>query len=304
MRLLFFLLCLLIGTTAHSQKRFFQLDEGNIWINTIGIENRQPGQPVIVLESGLGTPMDHWDKVLDGLSQLAPVVAYDRPGIGESPPIDEMPTTQNVADRLVRLLDQLQLEPPYVLVGHSMGGLYARSFAIHYPQLLAGLVCIDPADFTETQQNQRAYYEVLNWTDAKVDSLIQSFIDRRKNGRKDVPLAIKREGQVLEKMREEDFAEIINTPLVDVPVHMLMGGRYEKPRKFWSKEYDEEALFRSKTKYRMQRWTEVVQSVSKGMLFYSGDAGHFIHYEDPELLISSIRIMLQDIELMKQKKKN
>jgi hypothetical protein len=49
-------------------------------------------------------------------------------------------------------------------------------------------------------------------------------------------------------------------------------------------------------KYRVERWTDVIQSVDKGMLFYSSDAGHFVHYDDPELLISSIRIVLQDYE--------
>ena len=66
-------------------------------------------------------------------------------------------------------------------------------------------------------------------------------------------------------------------------------------------EYDEEALLRSKMQHRMQRWTEVIQSVEKGMLFYSGDAGHFVHYDDPELLISSIRIVLHDYFLLKEK---
>lgn len=52
-------------------------------------------------------------------------------------------------------------------------------------------------------------------------------------------------------------------------------------------------------KHRVARWTELIQSVDKGMLFYSGDAGHFIHHDDPELVISSIRIVLQDYEILR-----
>ena len=66
--------------------------------------------------------------------------------------------------------------------------------------------------------------------------------------------------------------------------------------------YDEEALFRSKMKHRMHRWTEVIQSVDKGMIFYSGDAGHFVHYDDPELLIASIRIVLHDYQVLQESK--
>ncbi len=302
MKYLFFLLSLLTIGQTHAQKRFITVDSAKIWINTMSIDKRTAGQPVIVFESGYGTPMGNWDRVLEGAAALAPIVTYDRPGVGQSEAIEEMPTIKNVSDRLVRLLEYLELEPPYILVGHSLGGLYVRGFANYYPELLAGLIIVDPADFTETQQNRRAYYEVLNWEDTKVDSLIQAFIDIRKD-RSTRPLALQREGQVLENQRENDFEEIKQRELPNIPVHILMGGRFEKPRQLRTKDYDEEALFRSKTQYRMQRWTEVIQSVDKGMLLYSGDAGHFVHYDDPELLLSSLRIVLHDYQLLQQPKK-
>ena len=292
----------LIGLTAFSQQRFLTLDSTKIWINTIGLENRTVGQPVIVLESGHGTPMGHWDNILEGVSKLAPVVAYDRPGIGQSETVEEMPTIKNVSDRLVRLLNHLKVAPPYVLVGHSLGGLYVRGFANYYPELLAGLIIIDPADFTENHQNKRAYYEVLNWEDTKVDSLIQTFIDKRKARSEKAPGAIKRESQVLEDLRANEFKEINKSKLPNIPVHILTGGRFDLPKKFRSTAYDDEALFRSKMKHRVARWTDVIQSVKKGMLFYSGDAGHFVHYDDPELLIASVKIVLSDYLLLMQKR--
>lgn len=297
-----FLSLLTISPNSKAQKRFITIDSTKIWVNTIGIENRKIGQPVVVFESGYGTPMDNWDKVLEGVSKLAPLVTYDRPGIGESAAVDEMPTIQNVGDRLIKILNQLELPPPYILVGHSLGGLYVRGFANYYPEVLAGLIIIDPADFTETHTNKRSYYEVLNWEDTKVDSLIQSFIEKRKRGKSKVPLALQREGQVLESIREKEFKEINEVPLPNIPVHILTGGRFDKPKKYRSKAYDEEALFRSKMKYRIQRWTDVIQSVDKGMIFYSGDAGHFVHFDDPELLISSVRIVLHDYDLLKKMK--
>ncbi|HAA18575.1 MAG TPA: alpha/beta hydrolase, partial [Cytophagales bacterium] len=63
-----------------------------------------------------------------------------------------------VADRLVRILEYLEVEPPYLLVGHSLGGVYVRGFAVYYPEKLAGLVIVDPGDFTETLENRREYY--------------------------------------------------------------------------------------------------------------------------------------------------
>ncbi|MEL6629098.1 MAG: alpha/beta hydrolase [Bacteroidota bacterium] len=295
--------CFLLATAVSAQRRFVAVDSTKIWVNTIGLDDRKEGQPVLVFESGHGTPMDHWDKVLPGVSKLAPVITYDRPGVGPSEAIEEMPSIENVAHRLVRLLEALEVPPPYILVGHSLGGLYVRGFAIHYPELLAGLVIIDPADFTETHQNKRAHYDVLNWEAVRVDSLIQKFIDNRKRRHQEAPPAIRREGQYLETIRENEFEAIQEHQLPNIPVHILVGGRFDKPEQFRSKEYDEEALFRSKMRHRVSRWTAVIQSVDKGMLFYSAGAGHFVHFDQPELLIASLRIVLKDYVAISHKKK-
>lgn len=97
------------------------------------------------------------------------------------------------------------------------------------------------------------------------------------------------------------FTHVKDSPLPKkLPVHIITGGRFDMPERMRSKEFDEEAVFRIKMRNRVARWTDVIQSVDKGMLFYSGDAGHFVHYDDPELVISSIRIVLQDYELIKK----
>ncbi len=283
--------------------RFVTIDSTKIWINTIGTENRKDGQPVVVFESGMGTPMGNWDRVLKGVSELAPLVSYDRPGIGESEPDNEKPTIKNVADKLIKVLNCLNLEPPYVLVGHSLGGAYVRGFAAYYPEMLAGLIIIDPADFTETHENKRQYFRDIGIGNATIDSLFKKWdIESIANkGKSTVPLSIQEEGEVLDIMRMNDFKEITDSKLPNIPVHILTGGRYDTPLKYRATEFNDSLLFRAKMKHRVERWTEVIQSVDKGMLFYSGDAGHFVHYDDPELLISSVRIVLQDYELLRNK---
>jgi pimeloyl-ACP methyl ester carboxylesterase len=295
---------ILISLNAFSQKRFITIDGTKIWINTIGIENRKEDQPVIVFESGLGTPMGNWDRILKGVSELAPLITYDRPGIGESEPDNEMPTIKNVSDKLIKILNHLDIAPPYVLVGHSLGGAYVRGFAVYYPELLAGLVIIDPADFTETKLNKRNPYLDIGLTNEQVDMLFKKWAredEESKNQPTTKPKSIREEDEVLAQLRETDFKEITNSELPNIPVHILTGGRYDTPPAFRIKELNDSLLFRAKMKNRVERWTDVIQSVDKGMLFYSGDAGHFVHYDDPELLISSVRIVLQDHELLKKK---
>jgi pimeloyl-ACP methyl ester carboxylesterase len=294
MRLALIVVTILISLNSFSQKRFITIDSTKIWINTIGIENRKEGQPVIVFESGLGTPMGNWDRILNGVSELAPLVTYDRPGIGESEPDNELPTIKNVSDKLIKILNYLELGPPYVLVGHSLGGVYVRGFAVYYPEMLAGLVIIDPADFTEDKVSRRVYYEEIGMSKERVDEMMQAIYYGTPN--LTVPKSVQEESQVLGELRESEFKEIKQSPLPkNIPVHIITGGRFDMPERMRSKEFDEEAVFRIKMRNRVARWTDVIQSVDKGMLFYSGDAGHFVHYDDPELVISSIKIVIQDI---------
>ena len=304
MRLVLNTVTILICLNTFSQKRFITIDSTKIWINTIGIENRKEGQPLIVFESGHGTPMGHWDRILDGVSELAPLITYDRPGIGESEPDNEMPTIKNVSDKLIKILNYLNVEPPYVLVGHSLGGAYVRGFAVYYPELLAGLVIIDPADFTETQLNRRKPFLDIGLTNEQVDTLFNKWAledQANKNQPSSKPKSVIEESEVLAQLRETNFKEITDSELPNIPVHILTGGRYDTPPRFRIKELNDSLLFRAKMKNRVERWTDVIQSVDKGMLLYSGDAGHFVHYDDPELLISSIRIILQDYELLRKR---
>jgi len=308
MKTLFLTIAILLSLNSFSQKRFISIDSTKIWINTIRTENRKEGQPVIIFESGLGTPMGPWDRVLTGVSELAPLVTYDRPGIGESEPDNEIPTIKNVSDKLIRILNHLGIAPPYILVGHSLGGAYVRGFAVYYPDLLAGLVIIDPADFTETKLNKRKPYLDIGLTNEQIDTLFKKW-EKEDEENKDkpttttttTPKSIIEENEVLAKLRETDFKEITDSELPNIPVHILTGGRYDTPQRFRIKELNDSLLFRAKMKNRVDRWIDVIQSVDKGMLFYSGDAGHFVQWDDPELLISSIRIVMQDYELLKKK---
>ncbi len=299
--LLFSFTFLCLSQVLLGQQRFVEIEGAQIWIETRGLENRKPGQPLVIFESGAGTPMGNWEKVLDGTAKLAPLLTYDRPGIGKSEPIQKLPTIENVSTWLLEILEQLEQPPPYILVGHSLGGAYVRGFAVYHPEKLAGLIIIDPADFTETSKNIGDYYEFLDWPEQKVDSLIESFVTRRQSGRIDAPPAIQREGQVLDEMRATDFAEINDHPLPNIPVHILTGGRFDLPKDRWSKEYDELELFQSKMRIRSKRWMDVIQSVEKGMFFFSADAAHFVQWDDPELVVSSISIVLSDYKILKGK---
>ncbi len=102
--------------------------------------------PVVVFESGLGRTHSDWSAVVPTLSRCLTTVTYDRPGLGDSPKPADPPASisaASVADQLLTLLNAKHLPNPYILVGHSLGGLYAQAFARHYPRDVAGIVLVD-----------------------------------------------------------------------------------------------------------------------------------------------------------------
>ena len=100
--------------------------------------------PIVVFESGLGSYKEVWNKVFPAIATTNAVFAYDRPGVGRSTPTARSRDGASIVEDLRSLLHSRNLRPPYVLVGHSAGGLYVQLFARRYPGEVAGLVLVDP----------------------------------------------------------------------------------------------------------------------------------------------------------------
>ncbi len=105
--------------------------------------------PSVVLESGIAGTSLSWTLLRDKVAAQARVFSYDRAGLGWSDATDKPRTLANVVDDLHRLLDAVALPQPYILVGHSYGGLIVRQFANIYPDEVAGLVLVDPVECGE-----------------------------------------------------------------------------------------------------------------------------------------------------------
>lgn len=101
------------------------------------------GTPVAVFENGLDGRLQWWAKVLPEVAKETTVFAYNRAGTGSSAASTQPLSGDEVVDGLRRNLRAVGLAPPYVLVGHSLGGLYMQLYARRYPQEVAGLVLVD-----------------------------------------------------------------------------------------------------------------------------------------------------------------
>ena len=101
------------------------------------------GSPTVVFESGTGSAGWDWLLVQPVIAQKTRACSYDRAGLGFSDASGRLGTSANAVDDLHRLLTAADVKPPYVLVGHSYGGMTVQLYAYTHPQEVVGLVSVD-----------------------------------------------------------------------------------------------------------------------------------------------------------------
>ncbi len=102
------------------------------------------GGPTVIFEAGIAATNLNWCHVQDSVSRFTGTASYDRGGLGWSSPSRTTRTPGNIAVELHDMLHVAGIEPPYILVGHSFGGLVMRRFALLYPEDVASILLVDP----------------------------------------------------------------------------------------------------------------------------------------------------------------
>jgi pimeloyl-ACP methyl ester carboxylesterase len=185
-----------VSESAWTGERHLTTPAGTRILARIDRSSAAPSSPVIVLMSGLDTPLELWTAVRSTLATSATVFSYDRGGVGRSSPVTGPRPSSVVAQELHDALRAAGLRPPYLLVAHSIGGLHARVFADRYRTEVAGLVLVDathetllgflgPDDITaiaDAQQFAGSKAEVL----AQAQSVAEAVSSRLP----DVPLSV------------------------------------------------------------------------------------------------------------------
>ena len=127
------------------------IDMGGYRLHLYCTGTARPGSPTVILEAGLdGTSLD-WSKVQPGVASFTRVCSYDRAGYGWSDTSPLPRTAGRMVTELHTLLARAGVAGPYVLVGHSLGGLLMQLYTYTYPQQVAGLVLVDSAHVDQTR---------------------------------------------------------------------------------------------------------------------------------------------------------
>ena len=132
---------------ARSDRRRYTSD--GRWIDIGGkrrlylVEKGSSG-PAVIFEAGIAATNLNWFYIQEAVSRFASTASYDRGGLGWSSPCRTARTPANLAAELHQMLEGAGIKPPYILVGHSFGGLVMRRFALNFPEEVTSMVLVDP----------------------------------------------------------------------------------------------------------------------------------------------------------------
>jgi pimeloyl-ACP methyl ester carboxylesterase len=168
------------------------------------------GSPTVVFESGLGDGKAVWTDVVRAVKRTNQVFSYDRPGYGASSRVEGPRDPCTIATEEHNLLHAVGLTPPYILVGHSIGGLYQYVYAKLYPEDVAGVVLVDPTHpgYLQTIQHEASRAATVAQTMLAVPVL---FSDTEKREWYDM---------------DGCLAQIDTTKPLNVPAHVLVASKF------------------------------------------------------------------------------
>ncbi|NML40050.1 alpha/beta hydrolase [Chitinophaga sp. G-6-1-13] len=285
MRKLLFTLALVSACSVSWAQRSIRIDGIETFYTVGGLETRKPGEPVAVFESGMGMSGENFSILLSRLSGNIPWFTYDRNGIGHSGVDIAIKSDSDVVKKLHRTLQTLNIQPPYLLVGHSIGGALARLFAAFYPKETAGLVLIDPTDFMLTQNENdsaaKSSKSKIGYQELWLSMLTDMAGD--KNMPEGVRTEMKRELNVSKDVFFKEYNNL--NELRDIPVAVLIA--YNRPIERYEEEMNAKlgingrAWFDTFDDLRIKHYRNLIKHQKNSEIILLPGYSHGIHHQDP-----------------------
>ena len=266
------------------------------------------GSPTVVMEAAIGETGLLWSLVQPAVAQTTRACVYDRAGYGWSDPSPRPRTAEVMVEELHRLLAAAEVPGPYVLVGHSFGGLLVRLYAARYPQEVAGLVLVDSAHEDQYRRAPREIQELVPQVEEQARQQYEGLKALIVSGSLDVAMlpvplqlpaaaadtfralvaagpnhveALIAEQQAVGAIHAELAAANI-TSVGDLPLTVL---RHGQPMAM-------PGLSPEVNQANEQTWQELQAELAKlssrGRLIVAEDSGHYVQLERPQLVIDAI----------------
>ncbi|WP_169578118.1 alpha/beta fold hydrolase [Salinimicrobium xinjiangense] len=264
------------------QSDFIDINSHQMNVETAGLDAREPGEPVIIFESPSGGTVKDWDSIFYKAASIAPVIRYDRSGLGKSEWNGKKPSPENIAVHLLELLETMEIKPPYVLVGHSWGTQLVRHFAYLYPEKTGGLILLDPGFRPNT------FKAALEDIGASPEEGFKAYLDTFKDNF-DNPNYTENQVRHFTAMAEW-FVSPFFPPTPQTPVAALLGGKPGPgPPLLAQLPFDYDKWIIAINRREMERLLSWTLDSPDGIFILADQSGHYIQHDEPALVLAAIR---------------
>ena len=254
----------------------------SIGTHSLHIRCMGKGSPTVVIDTGVGDTMERWQDFQFQAAEITRVCTYDRAGYGSSEPGPLPRTSQRAAEELKQLLKKAHIEGPYVLVGHSLGGLNIQVFADQYPDLVAGLILLDPTPIPFiTGQVFPELYRMLEQQTVELQRTVEAM-------RQSTDAEAQAKANYLEAVASEN-AELISESASqvaaiesfgDIPLIVIGSG---KPNPAFGAEA------RAFQQFWIEQDLKLAIKSTNGKFGLVPESSHYLHEDAPEVVLDAIR---------------
>jgi pimeloyl-ACP methyl ester carboxylesterase len=287
---------------AHTPGKTYQVDGHDVHVVCTGV-----GSPTIILDTGLGDDFTTWAKVQPELSKTTRVCSFDRSGFGTSEMTPRPHDADTLATQLHDMVSVAGIDKPFVLVGHSISGLYLRAYAKHYRRELAALVFIDGATPLQDERVPRSLIAIQDRQRAEMpwQKLLMTIGWYRLQGLcSNVPAGFEAYSAViranncdptqfdaleaeLDALRQSGEETLHAGPFPGLPVLVLSRDPASMPSN-WPPEV---ARANSLVWNQMQEESKALSPLSRRIIARGSD--HYIHVDRPDLVNREVAALVQ-----------
>ena len=295
--------------------KLVEIGDHRLHINCAG-----KGQPTVIFEAGLGDFSTVWTLIQSKVSEKVHACSYDRAGMGWSERSPNVDSVMDIANDLHTLLNNAGVQGPYILVGHSMGGLYARQYASLYPDEVVGMVLVDSAHEEQILRMPESYRKA----DAKIASQTRKTLNLLRPLNKlgflalfpslipvthtELPLSVQAanrslilsDSRYIETLIDDyrSYPERINQiresnlTMRDIPLIVISHGYPQPP-------FELMGMTETTLQQYEPIWQDMQRDLSElslqGELRVAKESDHYIQLKQPELIVNSINDILQGL---------